>query len=65
MAQAALGRAFVAAGGTLLFLGGATVAVSSISMAVTKVVVDRNKARIRNPVQQCSCMRDLHPCNNV
>lgn len=42
-AGAALGRAFVAAGGTLLVLGGATVALSSVSMAITKAVVERSK----------------------
>uniref|UniRef100_A0A7R9V414 Uncharacterized protein n=1 Tax=Chlamydomonas euryale TaxID=1486919 RepID=A0A7R9V414_9CHLO len=44
-AGAALGRAFVAAGGTLLVLGGSTVVLSSVSMAVTKAVVDRTKKK--------------------
>ncbi|KAL6753408.1 hypothetical protein V8C86DRAFT_472590 [Haematococcus lacustris] len=43
--RAALGRALVASGGTLLVLGGATTAVSSVSMAVTRFVVDRNKKK--------------------
>ncbi|KAJ9530837.1 hypothetical protein QJQ45_028717 [Haematococcus lacustris] len=43
--RAALGRALVASGGTLLVLGGATIAVSSVSMAVTRFVVDRNKKK--------------------
>mmetsp|Transcript_38078 Transcript_38078/g.84814 ORF Transcript_38078/g.84814 Transcript_38078/m.84814 type:complete len:153 (+) Transcript_38078:78-536(+) len=46
MAQAALGRAMVAAGGTMLLLGGATVAVSSVSMFVGKVFIDRYKKKI-------------------
>lgn len=44
MAQAAFGRAMMASGATLLVLGGGTVAISGITMTVTKAVVD--KARV-------------------
>ncbi len=43
MAQNAFGRALVASGGTLLVLGGATIGLSTVSMAVTKIVVDKAK----------------------
>ena len=46
MAQAALGRTVLAAGGTLVVLGGATVVVSTVSMGVTKMIVDRSKVRM-------------------
>mmetsp|Transcript_2486 Transcript_2486/g.4185 ORF Transcript_2486/g.4185 Transcript_2486/m.4185 type:complete len:130 (+) Transcript_2486:105-494(+) len=45
MAQAAMGRAMVAAGGTMLVLGGATMGVSFVAMTVTRVVVEQNKKK--------------------
>jgi hypothetical protein len=44
-ARAALGRAFVASGATLLGLGAATMVVSSISMGIARVVVTQEKVR--------------------
>jgi hypothetical protein len=44
-ARAALGRAFVASGATLLGLGAATMVVSSISMGIARVVVTQGKVR--------------------
>lgn len=48
MAQAAFGRAIMASGATLLVLGGGTIAISGITMTVTKAVVD--KARVSTSV---------------
>jgi hypothetical protein len=43
MARAALGRSLLAAGGTLFVIAGGTMALSTVSMAVTKIVADRSK----------------------
>jgi hypothetical protein len=43
MAAPALRRAMVASGGTLLLLGVGTMAFSTLSISVSKVVVDRAK----------------------
>ena len=59
MAQAAFGRAIMASGATLLVLGGGTVAISGITMTVTKAVVD--KARVsRVPCVGCACPHRMH-----
>jgi hypothetical protein len=42
-ARAALGRALLASGSTILGLGAATMLVSSVSMGVAKVVITNNK----------------------
>eukprot|EP00798_Chlamydomonas_sp_ICE-L_P028928 gene28928-32121_t len=52
-ARAAFGRAVVAAGGTMLALGAATVAVSSISMGITKMVVEKSQRHLRGPCSAC------------
>lgn len=44
-ARAALGRALVASGTTILGLGAATMLVSSVSMGVARVVVTENKKK--------------------
>lgn len=58
----ALGRAFLAAGGTMLIVTGATAVVSGVSMAVVKSVMERQKAR-----HMLACVAKdyawLHPCN--
>ena len=41
--QQAFGRAALAAGGTMLALGGATMVVSTLGMTVARVVVERHK----------------------
>eukprot|EP00775_Hariotina_reticulata_P000318 gene318-532_t len=46
--RAALGRALVASGSTILGLGAATMVVSSVSMGIARVVVTQNKACIRD-----------------
>lgn len=45
-ARAALGRALLASGTTIVGLGAATMLVSSVSMGVAKVVVTENKVRL-------------------
>jgi hypothetical protein len=45
MARAALGRALVASGGTVLAIGGATMLVSTVSMGVARAVVMEKKVR--------------------
>jgi hypothetical protein len=44
-ARAALGRALLASGTTIVGLGAATMLVSSVSMGIAKVVVTENKVR--------------------
>ncbi|GAX82180.1 hypothetical protein CEUSTIGMA_g9608.t1 [Chlamydomonas eustigma] len=53
MARAALGRSLLAAGGTLFVIGGGTMALSTVSMAVTKIVVDRSKKHLLVPCSVC------------
>lgn len=43
--RAALGRALVASGGTVLAIGGATMLVSTVSMGVARAVVMEKKVR--------------------
>jgi hypothetical protein len=45
MARAALGRALVASGGTILAIGGATMLVSTVSMGVARAVVMERKVK--------------------
>ncbi|GIL45447.1 hypothetical protein Vafri_2687 [Volvox africanus] len=53
----ALGRAFLAAGGTMVFVFGATAVVSGASMAVVKAVMDRQKAKTQAPCNVCCSKR--------
>lgn len=53
MAARAFGRALVASGGTLLVLGGSTLAVTTIAMGLTKQVVDRQRRSCMAPCQVC------------
>eukprot|EP00877_Chromochloris_zofingiensis_P002177 jgi/Chrzof1/11960/Cz06g16050.t1 len=53
MARAALGRALVATGGTMLGLGAATMVVSTVSMAVTRTIVQRRKAKFAVACNLC------------
>ena len=44
--RAALGRALVASGGTILAIGGATMLVSTVSMGVARAVVMEKKVQL-------------------
>ncbi|GLC34730.1 hypothetical protein PLESTB_001229700 [Pleodorina starrii] len=52
-ASRALGRAFLAAGGTMVVIVGATAVVSGASMAVVKAVMDRQKSKTQVPCTVC------------
>ncbi|GIL72240.1 hypothetical protein Vretimale_288 [Volvox reticuliferus] len=56
-ASKALGRAFLAAGGTMVFVFGATAVVSGASMAIVKAVTDRQKAKTQVQCNICSSKR--------
>jgi len=53
-ARAALGRALVASGGTILALGGATMVVSTVSMGVARAVMNQRKKQYAVPCTICS-----------
>ncbi|KAG2483989.1 hypothetical protein HYH03_017156 [Edaphochlamys debaryana] len=52
-ATRALGRAFVAAGGTLLFLGTATAVVGGVTMGIAKAFVDKTQVQQQGPCTVC------------
>ncbi|PNH12899.1 hypothetical protein TSOC_000140 [Tetrabaena socialis] len=56
-ASRALGRAVLAAGGTMVFLGGATMLVTGASMAVAKAVMDRRKVQFQVPCTVCEAKK--------
>jgi len=53
-AAAAFGRAVLTAGGTMLALGAATMAVSSVGMGVARVVLARRKAATAVDCPSCA-----------
>lgn len=53
-AAAALGRAVLTAGGTMLALGAATMAVSSVGMGVARVVLAQKKAATAVDCPRCA-----------
>lgn len=60
-ARAALGRALLASGTTIVGLGAATMLVSSVSMGVAKVVVTENKVGATAAAAGCFCLH--HSCH--
>jgi hypothetical protein len=53
MAAGAFGRAMVAAGGTMFFLGVATVGVSTIGMGVARVAAQQRRSKAAVPCAAC------------